>query len=133
MQTESKHIYQNVAQKENIPLELVKSIGDAVFRSLSELQRNPPNLILNVKGLGRRFVRKSKVEETLFRLELRQQDLAAGIAPKFVNLEDIHADRKVLHRLMMLYGNYLTEKQEVKTLKDEYPTIVQSDPEKEKL
>lgn len=130
MQLESKHIYKNVAATKGLPEDLVKSIGDAVFQSLYALQRDPPNLILVLKGLGRRFLRKKKTQERLYYLERERERVVADEGYK--TLKEVDDEAIMLRRAMDWYDEFSAMRKHIKTLRDEYPTSVEpSGPPKE--
>lgn len=121
MQLESKHIYQATAEQWNLDPDLVKSVGDAVFRELSELQRNPPDLILHVRGLGRRFVRRSKLIDKIEKLLLDKRCLAEGKQLKYGRTsEHVEQEEKMLFGLRERYEAYLDEKYRMKEVRQNY-------------
>lgn len=123
MQLESHHIYKGVSDKHNLPVDLVKSLGDCVFQSLSELQRDPPNLILVIRGIGRRFIRKKKVQEKIAKLEISKDFIIAGANRGTVT--EVDNELKILRSVMDWYDEFTAERKYVKTLRDEYPTPVE--------
>lgn len=127
MQLESKDFYKLVTEKHGIPFDLVKSIGDCVFRELSDLQKDPPNLILNVRKLGRRFARKKKVYERLSKATLDHRDFLNGSQRFPRDKADIDQEIRVLTRLQTWYESYLEEKTRKKTLRREYSSSNQPD------
>lgn len=90
-----------------------------VFKSLADLQRDAPNLILDVKSLGRRYVRKSKVDEYLYRVSFIKQDITEG-KRKYLPMEQVEADEVICRRFAELYVRYLQDKQQAKTRRSEY-------------
>lgn len=63
MIADSHYIYKKVSENnKDLDPVLIKSVGDHLFKSLSDWIRNPDNLILNVQGLGRFIARKSKTK-----------------------------------------------------------------------
>lgn len=116
MQLESKDFYRLTAEQTGISGELIKSIGDAVFRSLSELQRDAPDLILQVDDLGRRFARKSKLTQKLESLNYERDDRNRITRP----VEEIDADQVILDRLAERYVLFLDKKQQHKLIRDAY-------------
>lgn len=127
MQLESKDFYKLVTEKYGIPVELVKSIGDCVFRELADLQKDPPNLILDVRKLGRRFVRKKKVYERLEKSLYDRQDIANGTMRFPKDKEEVDKEIAILIRLQQWYEYYLEDKAHRKTLRREYSSSAQPD------
>lgn len=125
MQLESHHIYKGVSDKHNLPVDLVKSLGDCVFQSLSDLQRDPPNLILVIRGVGRRFIRKKKVQEKIAKLEISKDFIIAGVNRGTVT--EVDNELKILRSVLDWYDEFTAERKYVKTLRDEYPTPVEPD------
>lgn len=122
MQLESKDFYKIAAERNGHSFDLIKSIGDAVFRSMSDLQRDPPNLILNIRGLGRRFVRKTKLNEKLDKMEIDYRNIYNGVPLKFGRTkEDVDTDRIILDRLSDLYISFLDKKSRIKIIRRENP------------
>ncbi len=61
MQALLNHIYKSVSTKSNKDYDLVKSVGDAVFKSLLHNIKHPSSLILKVKGIGSFYMRHKKL------------------------------------------------------------------------
>lgn len=124
MQLESKDIYNLTSRDYTLDFDLVKSVGDAVFKSLSDLQRDPPNLILDVRGLGRRFVRYKKTLEKYDKHLFDVRDLHAGTL-RFRTPEDVQESDKLYTKILALYEKYLAEKQRIKTIRREIEALTQ--------
>lgn len=107
-----------------LKLDLVKSIGDAVFQSFGELQRDPPNLILGLRGIGRRFVRRKKIHDWLIKLERTREAIVAGDCRKDLKQTDEEAIK--LRRILDWYDEFTAKRLRIKTLRNEYPTPVEA-------
>lgn len=115
MQLESKDFYKLTSERTGISGELVKSIGDIVFKTLSDMQRDSPDLILNVEHLGRRFARKAKILEKRNKLDYERTDIARGVSR--VTLEQVDADQVILDRLLSRYELFLERKRYFQNLR----------------
>lgn len=62
---ESFNICQNVAEKNQLDYDLVKSINDSIFKGLNERVRNPESLITCFSPFGNFYCRKKEVRERL--------------------------------------------------------------------
>ena len=60
MQISIKQVYKDVAAKNNISLELIELVGDAVMEEINIWQRKPTSLILDVQCFGRFYGRHQK-------------------------------------------------------------------------
>src|ERR1700760_1253195 len=124
MQFESKDIYRLTAEVWGLSPDLVKSIGDSGFKELSDLQRNAPDLILNVRHLGRRFCRKTKLIEKLDKLEMDYRDLNDGRSLAYGRTkEDVDQDYTILDRLRERYKLFLDAKYIIKSLRLDYENL----------
>lgn len=61
MQALLNHIYKSVSIRSGKDYDLVKSVGDAVFKSLLYNIKHPSSLILKVKGIGSFYMRHKKL------------------------------------------------------------------------
>lgn len=68
MQFESKDIYRAVANKTGEDLEYIEAVGNYIQKRLVEELKNPKKLILSVKGIGRWFLRKKRLQAGYERL-----------------------------------------------------------------
>lgn len=125
MQLESQHIYKGVASRHNLKAELVKSIGDAVFQSFSDLQRDPPNLILDLKGIGRRFLRRKKINDRIDTLIRMREGIVAGRHYR-KEVKEIEDEIKHLRILLDWYDEFTAKRNYIKTLRHEYPSPLES-------
>jgi hypothetical protein len=128
MQIESKDLYKEVAEKNSVNLELIKSIGDTVFLEMNRLIKNPPNLILDLRGLGRRFVRKKKSESVLRNLKLDIVDPANKRSK-----EELQSEIEMLEGLLIKYEVFLEKKRKTKELRYAFETPLQSSVQKEEI
>lgn len=118
MQLEGKHIYKLVHQKNDIPEDLVKSIGDCIFKNLNKLQSNPPNLIINIEGLGRRYLRRAKIEDRLRLMELFRKQDEQTKHPDHIAV--MRADEITMKRISAIYKLYIEKRERIKTIRNEF-------------
>ncbi len=97
MKIEHKQINTEVSNEHNIEFEIVKSISDKVFSSWVKWIRKPDTLILKIRGLGKNYYRKKKVQRKLDQIPLSSH-------PPAQNFID------VLEFIMEQYELYSTEK-----------------------
>jgi len=118
MLLEGKDIYDAVGTENGLSSDLVTSIGNAVFRSFADLQRNPPDVILDLQGIGRRFLRKKLLEEQIAKVNwqiayLRGKDKDWDVNEELDELE-------ILTRLYLRYEEFLDAKKEIKRKQYEF-------------
>lgn len=116
MQIESKELYNIVAKKESLDPYLVKSIGDVVFKKMNRLTSDPPNLVLNLRGLGRRFIRRKKTLDLIAGLKYIIKEIEEGKRnrlPKEVLIKDL----EFMENLMKRYERYMEKKKEYKKIR----------------
>lgn len=118
MLLESKDIYNGVAADNDLRKDLIESIGNTILKHFAELQRRPPDLILELQFIGRRFIRKKELEEQISRLNweiayLRGKD-------KDWNVNEQLDELDILIRLHLRYEEFLADKREVKRKQYEF-------------
>lgn len=62
MQSDNKEIYKLTAERTGKSEQLYKDIGNFIFRDLYENMRKPNNLILRLKGIGKWYLRRQRME-----------------------------------------------------------------------
>jgi hypothetical protein len=60
---ESFVVCQDVAQKNNIDYDLLKSVNDIIFKDIVQWTRNPTTLRLDLSKFGTWYFKKAKTEE----------------------------------------------------------------------
>lgn len=118
MLLESKDIYTAVAAENTLKRDLIESVGNTIFKHFAELQRKPPDLILDLQFIGRRFIRKKELEEQISWLNweiahLRGKDKDWDVNEQLDELE-------ILIRLHLRYEEFLADKREVKRKQYEF-------------
>lgn len=98
MKIEHKQINTEVSRENDIEFEIVKSISDKVFSSWVKWIRQPDTLILKIRGLGKNYYRKKKVQRKL-------DQIPESSHPPAQNFID------VLEFIMTQYELYSKEKQ----------------------
>lgn len=124
MQVEGQHIYKNVAVGNRLSQELVKSVGDCIFQSFNELQKDPPNLILNLRGIGRRFVRRKKIHDRIDTLIRMREGIVSGLHYR-KEMKEIDDEIKHLRTILDWYDEFTEKSKYIKTLRNDYPTPVE--------
>lgn len=125
-QTDKKILYPKVASKYNIPLELVESVGDIVFKSWAEWQKKPDNLILNIKAFGRQYMRYKKTltkKNNMFRKNYDYSNIHNNIFEDEFEKEQYLWQKEwmdnIEERLGIYKNSYLEELKEVKRKRSE--------------
>lgn len=116
MQIESKELYNIVAKKELLDPYLVKSIGDVVFKKMNRLTSDPPNLVLNLRGLGRRFIRRKKTLDLIAGLKYIIREIEEGKRNRLPK-EALIKDLEFMENLMKKYERYMEKKKEYKKIR----------------
>lgn len=119
MQADIKTICKKISKEKNIEYDLLKAVGDTVFKEIKEVLNNPPNLIIGVKGLGRWYLRKQQMERKIEYLE-DYYKYSSNIIPLPVGKYWENKELKdKLESLLPTYEEYLKQKQQVKDLRFE--------------
>jgi hypothetical protein len=128
MQIESKQLYKQVAEKHNVDLELIQNLGNMAFQEMNKLTKNPPNLILGIRGLGIRFVRKKKSINVLRNLKL---DLIDPNNKR--DKEEVQKDIEIIEGLLARYEVFLNKKKEYKLLRNAFKPPLESNIQQEEI
>lgn len=112
MQIESSTFYKAAAKNNSIDLDLIKNIGDSVFLEMNRLTKNPPNLILDLRGLARRFVRREKTEHVLRNLKITIAD-----PNDFKDKEELAREIIMLEGIIDKYKDFSQKKKEKRSLR----------------
>jgi|694.fasta_scaffold00342_17 hypothetical protein len=119
MQADIKTICKKLSKEKNIDYNLLKAVGDTVFKETKKVLNNPPNLIINLKGLGRWYLRKQQMERKIEYLE-DYYKYESGVLPeplgKYWENKEV---KEKLEALLPVYEKYLNRKQEVRDLRVE--------------
>lgn len=62
MQSETKHIYKQTAERTGEDEQTYKDIGNTIFTYLNGKLRKPPSLIIKLKGVGSWYLRKKRMQ-----------------------------------------------------------------------
>jgi len=125
MIADNKVIYNNISLRyPDLDQNIVKSIGNFIFKSLSDYIKDPDNLILNIQGFGRLIARKSKTELQYNNLLKKFFDEEGNI----INIDEskewaeekkqkIKNSKRVFESILSKYDSFLTEKKKYKILR----------------
>lgn len=134
MQITSKEIYKKVSVDNNIPIELIKNIGDYVFNELYQFMQSPTALIVKVKSLGSWYLRKKKLEEFIFR---HHTSFTKDEIPEFSREESLErylkqkAQYEVLLDRWEEYQRYKEKKEEIKEIRNKTQPFIKPKIEEE--
>ena len=91
----------------------MQAVGDTVFKYTGEVLKNPPNLIINLKGVGKWYLRKQQMERKIEYLE-DYYKYSTGVLPeplgKYWENKEL---KEKLESLLPIYEKYLKEKKEM--------------------
>lgn len=118
MQYTSKEIYKEVSLENNIDLDKVKLVGNAIFQDINKRMKSPTSIILRIKGLGYFFLRNIKMKKFL---ELEKKKLEFKNEALIPILEDRLKD----------YERYIEKKQANKKYRIEHGEILKPIEEEE--
>lgn len=128
MQWESKDIYKKVAQDTGRDETFIKVLGDFVQQKLVEELKQPRKLIISLKGIGRWFLRKKRMQDAYDKFVVLNPD------DYIVDTGESGKERKMIweRNLAILkarlddYIPFLEKKVQVKTKKDEWEQYKES-------
>lgn len=111
MQYNSKEIYKEVSEENNISLASVKVVGDTVFLNINKRMKSPSSIILRIKGLGFFFLRNLKMQKFL---EYEKNKGESG-DKELINILEARVED---------YKRYLEKKKQIKQYRIEHGEIV---------
>lgn len=113
MQADIKTVSKKLSKEKGIDYDLLKAIGDTVFKYTGEVLKNPPNLIINLKGFGKWYLRKQQMERKIEYLE-DYYKYSTGVLPeplgKYWENKEL---KEKLENLLPVYEQYLKEKKDM--------------------
>lgn len=113
MQADIKTITKKLSKEKGIDYDLLKAVGDTVFKYTGEVLKNPPNLIIYLKGIGKWYLRKQQMERKIEYLE-DYYKYSTGVLPdplgKYWENKEL---KEKLESLLPIYNNYLEEKKQM--------------------
>lgn len=113
MQADIKTIAKKLSKEKKMSYDLIKAVGDTVFKYTGEILKNPPNLIINLKGVGKWYLRKQQMERKIEYLE-DYYKYSTGVLPeplgKYWENKEL---KEKLESLLPIYEKYLKEKKEM--------------------
>ena len=113
MQADIKTIAKKLSKEKKMDYDLLKAVGDTVFKYTGEVLKNPPNLIINLKGVGKWYLRKQQMERKIEYLE-DYYKYSTGVLPeplgKYWENKEL---KEKLESLLPIYEKYLKEKKEM--------------------
>ena len=117
MQADIKTIAKKLSKEKKMDYDLIKAVGDTVFKYTGEVLKNPPNLIINLKGVGKWYLRKQQMERKIEYLE-DYYKYSTGVLPeplgKYWENKEL---KEKLESLLPIYEEYLKEKKEMLELR----------------
>ena len=131
MQADIKSICKKLSKEKGIDYDLLKAVGDTVFKYTGDVLKNPPNLIIYLKGIGRWYLRKQQMERKIEYLE-DYYKYSTGILPeplgKYWENKEL---KEKLESLLPVYQTYLSEKQQLRDLRKQLGFIKEVEVEDE--
>lgn len=113
MQLKLTDIIEKTSKKHDLDRELLQSISNSVFQSTANSLKNPSNLIVYIKGLGKMYARKKKTEEGIKKIDY----LLANPRPN-INLDNLARNRKAMTFLLEKYKDFIIDKNQYKNDSD---------------
>lgn len=113
MQADIKSICKKISEDKDISYDLIKAVGDSFFKYTGNILKNPPNLIINLKGIGKWYLRKQQMERKIEYLEdfyKFSENIYSEDFGKYIENKEL---KEKLESLLPLYEQYLKEKKEM--------------------
>jgi hypothetical protein len=122
MQWESNDVYNKVAKDTGKDEAFIKALGNFVQKKLVEELKQPRKLIISVKGIGRWFLRRKRMQDAYDKfVVLNPDDYIVDTGENGKERKMIwERNLKVLKERLDDYIPFLERKQEVKIKKNEY-------------
>lgn len=133
MQADIKTIAKKLSKETEYSYDLLKAVGDTVFKYTGEVLKNPPNLIVNLRGIGKWYLRKQQMERKIEYLE-DYYKYSSGVLPdplgKYWENKELKGN---LESLLPVYEDYLFKKDQLRKLRKElgYIREIEIDDEKD--
>lgn len=118
-----KEIYQKVSEKNNIPIDIIESIGNIVFQSLRSHLNTPTDIAYELPELGT-FIHRFHRFEYLFELTLKRLE-----ENDEATLEIVNSNLERHQRNLNLYNKmqeYRKDKKEIKKIRNEQNNSIKS-------
>lgn len=128
MQYTHKELYEETSQKNNIPLNKVKFVGDIVFGGINKNLDEPDSIILKIKHIGKFFIRRNKLEQEITLLKIKIDECTdeakeLTLRRRLARMQDRSAE----------YSNYVADKQRIKKLRHENQKPLESPLQEEEI
>lgn len=120
MQYTHSELYEEVNVKNDIPLHKVKFVGDVVFNSINKNLKEPDAIILKIKGIGKFFIRKTKLDKYIDILNNRYIFAITEEDRELINKKILRLQERQID-----YKSYLEEKQRIKKLRHVHQKVIQ--------
>lgn len=122
MQWESNHIYAKVAKDTGKDEAFIKALGNFVQKKLVDELKQPRKLIISVKGIGRWFLRRKRMQDAYDKfVNLNPDDYIVDTGENGKERKMIwERNLAILKARLEDYISFLDRKQKVKIKKNEY-------------
>lgn len=123
MQSDHKEIYRLTSARTQVPVETYKLVGTFVQKAIYDTLRDPPKLIIKIKGLGRYYLRRKRMKITI---DMYPPHYHEGKTPEFDTERAFlnYLDRKKIFDLFSSrlkdYDTYIEKRDRIKKLRAEY-------------
>lgn len=114
MQLKQSDVVNKVALKHDLDSELLQSISNSVFKDVAYKLKNPTNLIIYIKGLGKIYARRKKAKDGILKINHILN------SPKpYLNVESYTKYKESLMFLLDKYEDFDKLKNKFKTNKND--------------
>ena len=119
----SQHIYKQVAEKLNLPLELIEAVGTYTWKEANDIISNYKHRELYMYGFGTWRFRKMKAQKYVERSEKVKQQmlkLYPEEEPRNKVLENINYKLRIYQKFIDDWDNIIELRKEKSKIKNEY-------------
>jgi hypothetical protein len=123
MQSDCKTLYRLASEKNDVPEQLYKDLGNFVFKKLYDKLKRPESLILKLKGVGQWYLRRARMKYIIDNYPVRE-DIPEEELYKYENT--IETQRLFKERLKD-YDEYIALRDEIRKIRYETQVLLQPD------
>lgn len=126
MQSDIKDIYKITSSRTGVSEQIYKDLGNFIFKDVKSNLEKPKSLIIKLKGIGYWYLKLKKMKEAISYFPLHYEIDGFSDFPseqallKFINKQELY---KIFKARLLDYQDYITIKEEIKILKDEFKKV----------
>jgi hypothetical protein len=114
MQSDNKELYKLTAARTGKSEQIYKDVGTAVFAALYKSLRKPKSIIIKLKGVGRWYLRKNRLEATVEGFDENKENTNEPDSKEFLKYEDRLELHHIFKKRLEEYREFIKIRNETK-------------------